>query len=84
MGKLHTLKRAIIRNPEFWIDHVNINNKHVVNSAIFRSGQWCPYEVNIDGWNPEKVNRKSSDNPFRPYRRYVVKVLRSLGYDPVG
>lgn len=80
MGKLHTLKRAIMRNPEIWMDRKNTHGRPV-HSAVFSDGQWKPYTSHLD--RVISSPRKNRD-PYRPYRRYVKTILVNLGYDAVG
>lgn len=64
MGKLHTLRRAIERNPESWFYHVRWNNTVKAIGAEFYRGVWKP----IYGWDKA------------PYRSFVRYVLHDLGY----
>ena len=79
VGKLHTLKRAIERDPQKWIvprsNHSNKMGKpNSVHGARFiqKSGVWEPITRGIYvgyGANP------------RSYMQYVVKILKELGYN---
>jgi len=65
MGKLHTLRRAIERNPKEWM-HENYCRKVVMSAKKTKTGQWVPFL----GW----CSKKS-------YRSFVKHVLKELGYD---
>lgn len=74
MGKLHTLKRAIQRDPDKWYFPSNqiawtlkYKKPHDyvwnwVNGARFDKGEWIPYKYNSG------------------YSKFVKSVLREMGY----
>jgi hypothetical protein len=81
MGKLHTLRRAIRRNPAAFVREmpsfewagVGVEPRFtgirlVCSGAQFRDGQWQPTLV-------------SAERSLFPYRRFVRSTLRTLGYD---
>lgn len=65
MGKLHTLRRAIERDPDHFMDK---NGPSLRASSAFR------YFRRKGDWRGRPYWASSS------YRPYVRKVLRSLGY----
>lgn len=70
MGKLHTLRRAVERDPDkFMTDYGRAGIGIVVQGAIFRDGQW----------EPVVCDRERSR--LFPYRKFVASVLRRLGYN---
>ena len=83
MGKLHTLKRAIQRNPKAFMSEgplfVSISQEEprlagiraFATGAEFRDGQWQPATV-------------STARALLPYRRFVKASLRELGYDALA
>ncbi len=83
MGKLHTLRRAIRRNPQAFMRELPVFEQSgreeprftgirlFSDGAQFRAGQWEPAVV-----NDHKV--------LFPYRRFVRSTLVSLGYDVAG
>lgn len=66
MGKLHTLKREIKRNPDRWVSQWRDKG----TGAYFdkRAGRWEP----LNFWWTDK----------RSYQGFVDHVLRGLGYFP--
>jgi len=80
MGKLHTLRRAIRRNPKAFMsegplfDPDGKAEPHLVgiwlfcSGAQFRDGQWQPTVV-------------ADNTSLLPYRRFVRLTLAELGYD---
>ena len=80
MGKLHTLRRAIQRDPRGFMREVPVvefagkaearftGMQLVCSGAQFRDGQWQPTVV-------------SDARVLFPYRRFVCSALRALGYD---
>lgn len=80
MGKLHTLKRAIQRNPKAFMSKGPVfaqegySEPRLVGTALycsgaqFRGGQWSPTTV-------------SDERVLFPYRRFVRSVLVELGYE---
>ena len=70
MGKLHTLKRAVERRPDKFINDYPLAGGGVIaKGAIFRDGQW----------EPIVCDRERSR--LLPYRKVVRSVLLRLGYD---
>lgn len=70
MGKLHSLRRAIERHPEkFMSDYRPALTLVIAQGAIFRDGQW----------EPTVCDRERSR--LFPYGKFVMSVLRRLGYD---
>ena len=65
MGNLHTLRRAIERDPESFVLHVTWNDTYRARSARFYEGQWHARHSYFG---------KSS------YRNFVQSVLNTLGY----
>jgi len=66
MGKLHTLKRAVEREPDkFMIDH---GWGALALGARFREGQW------------EGIVCDRERSRLFPYQKFVRSVLRRLGY----
>lgn len=67
MGKLHSIRRAVERNPDAWrlwrfMAWGKETERPHIHGAEFYRGQWIP-------------------TPWRwKYRSYVKKVLRDLGY----
>ena len=74
MGKLHTLRRAVERNPDRWLTSYGL-----VYGAEYRTKPpWTTYEKwNGPGWYPK--NGFFCGNP-KSYRDYITKVLIDLGY----
>jgi hypothetical protein len=80
MGKLHTLRRAIRRNPKAFVSEVPAFEQEgrteprftgmqlVCSGAQFRDGQWQAVVV-------------SDQMSLFPYRRFVRATLRELGYE---
>jgi len=80
MGKLHTLRRAIRRDPKTFMSDGPLFEQNgqkepqlvgvraFVSGAEFRDGQWQPTIV-------------STAQTLLPYRRFVKATLRELGYD---
>ena len=67
MGKLHTLRRAVERDPlkftsNYWQGGLS------VQGAIFRAGQWEP------------IVSDSERSRLFPYRKFVRSELKRLGY----
>jgi hypothetical protein len=70
MGKLHTLRRAVERHPDKFINDYRLAGMGVIaQGAIFRDGQWEPI-----------VCDRETSRLF-PYRKLVRSVLLGLGYD---
>lgn len=71
MGKLHTLRRAIEREPDKWFHISRFFGKTELrpHNAKFYGGQWIP--------------NRNWMSPFA-YRRFVKKVLLELGYGEDG
>lgn len=67
MGKLHTLRRAIERDPKKFFDTYDWGVS--VEGANFSEGQW----------EPMVCDRERSR--LFPYRKFVKSVLKRLGYD---
>lgn len=68
MGKLHTLRRAIEREPEKWFTKAWANDDLIMPYAAHRwRDKWEPYR----GWY---------GSGSKAYRRFVAKVLKNLGY----
>lgn len=66
MGKLHTLRRAIERNPEDWFYERRYGyprTENIARAARFYRGQWIP----VLGWGSS-------------YKSFVKHVLEELGY----
>lgn len=75
MGKLHTLKRAVEREPEKWfvlfrhVDMSKINGRDreykwkYPTGATFRDGKWIPCPGH------------------RKYKGFIKKVLEDIGYE---
>jgi hypothetical protein len=84
MGKLHTLRRAIERNPAAFFNsgvvfRANkpgdeprfVGLRPVCYGAQYSQGQWVPAVID--------------DRKVRfPYQRYVRTTLRALGYDKIS
>lgn len=80
MGKLHTLRRAIRRDPKTFMSEGPlfeqngreaprlIGIRDFASGAEFREGQW----------QPTVISRAQS---LLPYRRFVKATLSELGYD---
>jgi len=72
MGKLHSLRRAIERNPESW---------------ILTWGKWGPrqefYALYANRPRPRSPDWSPGYNAWKggPYRNFVRSVLKELGYD---
>lgn len=90
MGKLHTLKRAIERNPEMWVTYSN--GRIYPRIPIFFDGQWIPYNwlrhysffINRgkqDKSRKQYKHTKRNRNGYTPYRNFMISQLRKLGYD---
>lgn len=70
MGKLHTLRRAVERQPDkFMHDYRWAEMGLIAQGAIFRDGQWEPI-----------VCDRERSRLF-PYRKVVRSVLLRMGYD---
>ena len=75
MGKLHTLRRAIVREPEKWFvlfRHVDMSSRYgrdreykwkYPTGATFRGGKWTPTPG------------------YRDYEGFIKKVLEDIGYE---
>lgn len=68
MGKLHTLKRAIKRDPQKWV-----GNWGVGTGANFVDGQWNPYSS-----SPYSLSWRRFGHPYQAFVRHTLK---ELGYD---
>lgn len=64
MGKLHTLRRAIQREPEKWY-YYSMFGHYVVMCARFRNRQWEPTGASFYG---------------NSYKKFVRKTLVGLGH----
>jgi len=79
MGKLHTLRRAIQRDPEPWYlykwthwDGSERSRVKLMGARFVHASRWQKKA----GWVP-------TDYPWRhrPYQAFVLSVLRDLGID---
>jgi len=86
MGKLHTLRRAVQRDPEKWFEIVKSNNKNyasnkkkasdfVKESITFRRS--CSATKKKSDWSPSPSWGRNS------YRGFVKSVLKDMGYENV-
>lgn len=77
MGKLHTLRRAIEREPEKWFDHETWFAVSVVRKKKNpREYKWRVVkgaERFKQSWEPAKYRRK--------YNGFVFSVLKEMGYE---
>ena len=80
MGKLHTLRRAIARNPQSFMsekpvfESAGLAEPRFIGIRLFSSGA----QFRDGQWHPTVVSDK---HILFPYRCFVRAVLRSLGYD---
>lgn len=79
MGKLHTLRRAIERNPKDWLIVRTYGYGAKARTMTFaapayfdrKSGQWVPTNRLLPWYGPS------------PYLSFVASVLRELGYPTI-
>ena len=81
MGKLHTLRRAIERDPAKW-------QRFVPSGEVFSDGKWKPAVVRTeprgafkdsDGkWKPLRWGCRPWFSNVGSYRKFVEHVLRTL------
>lgn len=71
MGKLHKLKKEILKNPEYWVT----THTYCLDTIACKSHWACGAYFNKQTNKWDKIGNYQGRNPFS-YKRFVRKILR--------